>query len=100
VAQQFLGQAPAAAGGLLLLELIDQIDQVEEASPGAAANDRCGDGDAQMGFAGAADEDGVTLGIQELPVASSPTSPASMVVSAKTNLSRSLSTGDLAPPMR
>ena len=35
VAQQLLGQPTAATGGLLLLELIDQIDQVEEASPGA-----------------------------------------------------------------
>ena len=40
VAQQLLGQPAAAAGGLLLLELIDQIDQVEEASPGAGADDR------------------------------------------------------------
>jgi hypothetical protein len=31
VAQQILGQATAAAGGLFLLELVDQIDQVEEA---------------------------------------------------------------------
>ena len=67
MAQQLLCQPAAAAGGLLLLELIDQIDQVEEASPGATADDCGGDGDAQMGFAGAgtADEDGIALGIQE-----------------------------------
>src|SRR5580692_262501 len=35
VAQQVLSQATAAAGGLFLLELIDQIDQIKEASPGA-----------------------------------------------------------------
>lgn len=38
VAEQFLGQPSAAAGGFLLLQLIDQIDEVEEASPGAMAS--------------------------------------------------------------
>ncbi len=33
VAQQLLGQAAAAAGRLLLLELVDKIDEVEEPSP-------------------------------------------------------------------
>ena len=51
VAQQLLGQAAAAAGGLLLLELVDQIDEVEEPAPGADADDRRGDGDAEMRFA-------------------------------------------------
>ena len=37
VAQQFLGQPAALARGLLLLELVDQIDKVEEPPPGAAA---------------------------------------------------------------
>ena len=41
VAQQVLGQAAAATSGLLLLELVDQIDQVEEA-PLARARSRCG----------------------------------------------------------
>lgn len=60
-------QPSAAAGGLLLLQLIDQIDEVEEASPGACADHRRGDGDAEMGFAGAGatDEDGVALGVEE-----------------------------------
>ena len=35
VAQQFLGETATATGGLLLLQLVDEIDQVEEASPGA-----------------------------------------------------------------
>ena len=46
VAQQLLGQAAAAAGRLLLLELVDKIDEVEEPSPGASADDRRGHGDA------------------------------------------------------
>ena len=67
VAQQVLGEPAAASGGLFLLELIDQIDEVEEASPGAGTNDRRGHGDAKMGFAGAgpADEDGIALGVEE-----------------------------------
>ena len=67
VMQQFLGQAAAAAGGIFLLELIDQIEQVIEPSPGPGADDRRGDADAQMGFAraGSADEDCVALGVEE-----------------------------------
>ena len=67
VAQQLFGQPAAATCGFLLLQLIDQIDEVEEASPGAVADDRRGYGDAEMGFAGAgaANEDGIALGIQE-----------------------------------
>ena len=40
IAQQILGEPPAAADGFLLFELIDEIDQIEETSPGAGANDR------------------------------------------------------------
>lgn len=67
VVQQLLGQATAAAGGLFLLELVDQIDQVVEPSPGPGADDHRGDADAQMGFArtGSADEDCVALGVEE-----------------------------------
>jgi hypothetical protein len=39
VAQQLLGQPATTTGGLLLLQLIDEIDQIEEASSGAGAND-------------------------------------------------------------
>ena len=67
VAEQLLRQPAAAPGSLFLFELVDQIDQIEEASPGAAADNRRSHGNAQMGFAGAsaADEDGVAFGIQE-----------------------------------
>src|SRR4051794_1736626 len=67
VAQQLLGQTATASGSLLLLELVDQIDEIEEAAPGAGADNGCGHCDAEMGLAGAgsADEDGVALGIKE-----------------------------------
>src|SRR3954463_5908933 len=67
VAQQLLGETAAAPGRLLLLELVDEIDQIEEAPPGTGADDGGGDADGEMGFAGAgaADEDGVALGIEE-----------------------------------
>ena len=60
-------KAPAAAGSLLLFELIDEIDEIKKASPDPGADDCAGDGDGEMGFAGAgaADEDGVALGIQK-----------------------------------
>jgi hypothetical protein len=92
----------AATGGFLLFQLIDQIDQVEEAASGAGTDDRRGNGDAQMGFAGAgaADEDRVALGIQEGAGGEFANCPSSTAVSAKTNLSRSLRTGNLASPMR
>jgi hypothetical protein len=48
VAQQLLGQASALAGGLFLLELIDEIDEVEEPSPSTAPDDGGSDGDAEM----------------------------------------------------
>ena len=53
VAQQLLGQAAAFAGGLFLFQLIDQVDKIVEAAPGTRPDDRRGDGNAQMGFAGA-----------------------------------------------
>src|SRR6185312_16527200 len=67
IAQQLLCQPAAAAGGLLLLKLIDQIDEIEEAASGAGTDDRGGHGDAQVGLpgAGAADEDAVALGVKE-----------------------------------
>ena len=67
VAQQLLGQAATASGGLLLFELVDEIDEVEEAAPGARSDDGCGYADAEMGLTGAdaADEDGVTPVVEE-----------------------------------
>jgi hypothetical protein len=51
IAQQVLREPTATAGGLLLFELIDEIDQVEETPSGAGANDRRGHRDAEVGFA-------------------------------------------------
>src|ERR1700689_2818334 len=70
IAQQILGEPPAAAGGFLLFELIDEIDQIEETSPGAGANDRRSHADAKLGFARAcaADEDRVAFGVEESAV--------------------------------
>src|SRR5258708_4599587 len=67
VAQQFLGQPAALARSLLLLELVDEIDEVEEPSPGAGADHGRSNGNAEMGFAGAgaADEYGVSLGAED-----------------------------------
>ena len=52
-----------AAGTALGLELVDQIDDVEEAAAGAVADAGPRDGDGQMGLAGAgaADQDDVAL---------------------------------------
>jgi len=53
VAQQLLDETPTAAGGLFLFELVDQINEVEEAAAGLGTDDRRGDGDAQVRFTGA-----------------------------------------------
>ena len=52
VAQQLLGETSTASGGLLLFELVDQIDEVEEAAASPGADDRRGDADTEMGLAG------------------------------------------------
>jgi hypothetical protein len=39
MAEQFLGQAAALARGLLLFELVDEIDEVEEPSSSTATDD-------------------------------------------------------------
>ena len=64
VAEQFLGQAAALARGLLLFELVDEIDEVEELSSSTATDDGGGDGDAQMGFAGSSRSSDILPGIR------------------------------------
>jgi hypothetical protein len=64
VAQQLLGETAAATGSLLLLQLVDEIDQVEEAPPGAGTDDGRCDADAEMGFAGAGRSSDILPGIR------------------------------------
>jgi hypothetical protein len=67
VAQQLLGEAAAAAGGLFLFELVDEIDEIKESASRPGANDGRGDADGEMGFAcaGSADEDRVAPDVEE-----------------------------------
>ncbi len=56
-------EAPTGiAGGLFLLDLVDEIDEVAEPSPRTGADD--GGDDAEMGLAGSPDNDAVPLGVQ------------------------------------
>ena len=66
--REVVGHAALAAGAALGLELVDQVDDVEEAAAGAVADAGPGDGDGQMGLAGAgaADQDDVALVGEEL----------------------------------
>ena len=50
VAQQVFRQSARTAGGFFLFELVDEIDEIEEAPPGAGADDRRSHGDAEVGF--------------------------------------------------
>ena len=58
-----VGDAALAAGAGLGLELVDEVDDVEEAAAGAAADAGAGDGDGDVGLAGAgaADQHDVAL---------------------------------------
>jgi hypothetical protein len=66
-AREIVGHAALAAGTALGLELVDQVDDVEEAAAGAVADAGSGDGDGQVGLAGAgpADQNDVALLDQE-----------------------------------
>ena len=52
-AGEMIGDAALAAGAGLGLELVDEVDDVEEAAPGAAADAGPRDGDGGVGLAGA-----------------------------------------------
>ena len=97
-----VGRAPAAAGGLLLLELVDEADKIEEAPLARVRMTAEATAMARwvlpvpvppMKMA-------LRLASRKAPVASSRTWSASTGVSTKTNVSRSLRTGNLAPPIR
>lgn len=69
-----VGQASGLALGLLLFKLVDQVQQVEEAHSGPAADAVDADGDAQVRLAGAcaADEDDVCPRLHEAALAQRP----------------------------
>ena len=52
-----------AVAGVFLFELIDQIDQIDEALPGTGADYSGGHGDAQMGFAGTGRNGAILSGV-------------------------------------
>jgi hypothetical protein len=62
-AREIVGHATLAAGAGLGLELVDEIDDVEEAPARAGTDAGAGDRDGEMGLAGpgAADEDDIAL---------------------------------------
>src|SRR5690606_14135522 len=68
LAGEVIGHAPLAGGPAFGLELVDEVDDVEEAAAGAVADAGPGNGDGEVGFAGAgsADEDDVALMSEEL----------------------------------
>jgi hypothetical protein len=68
MAQQHLDKPAAFTGGFLLLQLVDEVDEIEEAAPGAGADHGGRDGDGEMGLAGsrAADVDQIALGFDEV----------------------------------
>ena len=67
-AGEIVGHAALLAGASFGLELVDEIDDVEEAAARAVADAGTRDGDGEMGLAcsGAADEDDVALIGQEV----------------------------------
>jgi len=62
-AGEIIGNASLLSGAMLGLEPVDQIDDVEEAAPRSAPDERSGDRDGKVRLAGsgAADEDGIAL---------------------------------------
>ena len=72
-----IGQSSLFAAAGLGLEPVHQIDDVVEAAAGAAADERTGNGDGEMGLAGsgAADEDHVALVGDEAAIGQLPNQP-------------------------
>lgn len=73
-ATQQISGSPLAVGTGFGIELVHQVHDVEEASPLAAPDARPGDAHGKVGFAGpgAADEDDVSLMVEELPAGQIP----------------------------
>jgi hypothetical protein len=77
---------------------VDQVDDVEEAAAGAVADERAGNGDGQVGLAGAgaADQHDVALIGEEVAGRRGPTSVSLIGVPVKSKSSMSLASGSLA----
>jgi len=94
--ERVVGHAALTASPAFGLELVDEVDDVEEAAAGTVTDAGPGDGDGEMGLAGAADEDDVAL-VSEERAAGEVTDQVSLIgVSANTKSSRSLASGSLA----
>jgi hypothetical protein len=100
--QQGLDDAAAPSGGLFLFELIDEIDEIEEAAARSGADDRGGGGDRQVGLSRTVPPIRMRLRLASMksPAASSRICPSSTGEPSKMKASRSFSTGNLAPLMR
>jgi len=66
VTQQGLDDAAAPSGGLFLFELIDEIDEIEEAAARSGADDRGGDRDRQVGLSRTGQTNVILPGVRRL----------------------------------
>ena len=97
-AYELICGAALASGAELGLEVVDQVDDVVAAAPGALADAGARDGDGEMGLAGAgaADQHDVALALQEAPPASSWIRGSLTGEAAKSKSASSLAVGNLA----
>jgi hypothetical protein len=66
-----VGEATLATGAGLGVELVDEVDDVEEAAAGTAADAGAGDADSQVGLAGARRSGVILPGVWRLKFGSS-----------------------------
>lgn len=95
---QMISDSALSARASLGLELVDQIDDVVEAPPGAGTDAAASDCDGKVGFAtaGAADSTMLRCWVMKPPAARSLTKAALIGVSSKTKSLKSLARGNLA----
>ena len=65
-AGQIIGKAPLASATRFALQAVDEIDDIEEAAPGAATNAASGNGNREMRFAGAGRSSVTMPGVRRL----------------------------------
>src|SRR6266566_3799755 len=97
-AREIFGEPPLPAGAGFALQPVDEVDDGVEAPPGAAADagPRNSYGQMRLAGAGAADQHGVALLGQKVPLARSRTSVWLIGVPVKSKSSMSLASGNLA----